>query len=291
MFMKTAFLSTLLGSSLLAQFDPHQLMPIPEIDLITYTSEEMALMEKLKPTLFGGRPIKAGEIPVSVWISNCTATVVGKNSLLTAAHCRATGQSATFTKDNVRYSGRCQTHPQYNNQTLNNDYALCKFSPEISLPSYGDLSSKTLKAGDKIVMQGYGAGSANGILNLGEGMIARAESWRYVTLGALQLGSGDSGGSLLGSMTNFKDGPFYVVGVNSHKSGSASGFNRTDIPVAQNWFLSWATNNKAELCGVNKDCLKKEIPKVCESELFIFNTLTTDLAESKVELDKCIAAN
>jgi hypothetical protein len=138
-----------------------------------------------------------------------------------------------FIHKDTRYTGKCSQHPNYSEgRWLNNDFALCKFSPKAQLPIYGSLKAKTLSLGDTIVMQGYGAGS-KGVLNVGTGPIFRVESWQYLTQGRLQLGGGDSGGALFANMDDLKKGPFIVVGINSRKSRSTSMFNRTDLAVSQ----------------------------------------------------------
>lgn len=264
---------------------PDEMLRLQEINL---TEEEIAFIEAVKPKLFGGRPIKQNELRPSMNIGNCTGTVIGPQAFLTAAHCRDTGSTISFTYERKRYTGRCEQHPQYSQgRWLNNDWALCKFSPAIELPVWGSLEPVQLKKGDKVTMQGYGRGS-NGVLNVGTSAIVRIDSMDYITQDSVYLGGGDSGGALFDLVPDLVNGPFKVVGVNSRGSrGGVSYFNIAALERSQKFFKDWAKRNNVKVCGVNWECGSVD-PDACPVEKDIVKQLEFDLEESKKVLNSCL---
>lgn len=260
-------------------FGAHRLPQVRKAKPISET--EKRINREMSGNLHGGRPIKPGELRPSVYIGNCTATIVGPQTLLTAGHCRRSGQSASFTLDRTRYTGRCVRHPQYSmNGWLNNDFALCKFSPKIDLEVYGSLKPNPMKVGDPVTMQGYGKGS-NGRLNVGETVISRVNYMDLITSGSVRLGGGDSGGALFKRLDDTYKGPFVIVGVNSRGDNfGRSYFNRTSLERSQKFFEDFAKRYSVEICGINSKC---EPPSEddCESERLALEKATQDLMECK----------
>lgn len=253
------------------------------------TEDEERFVKDYDEVLHGGRPIEPGEFIPSVWIGNCTATVVSQNVIITAAHCKANNSTVSFRLLGKQHSGRCQRHPQYNQGgSLNNDFSLCKFSPNVLLDNYGDLSPITSKVGDIITMQGYGKGSG-GKLNWGNGVIARINSQDIITSGRLALGSGDSGGALFSNVKDRKNGPFRIIGINSRGGRGTSLFNITSLPRSQKFFIDWALKNSAEICGVTSDCISMSPPEtnLCHAEKGILKDLENDYFFAKAQKDAC----
>lgn len=276
------FLLGTLGAVALSQ----ELPQMPQA--VEWSEDELKLMAD--PGLFGGRPVKDGELKPSVYIGNCTATVVGPQVLLTAGHCRSTNSTATFTRGQTRYSGRCVRHPQYSQGGwLNNDFALCRFSPAIDLPVYGSLKRQDVAVGDKLIMQGYGAGSG-GRLNVGDAVVGRINFMDIVTNGRVYLGSGDSGGGLFAYTSDMVNGPFVVVGVNSRGDRrNNSYFNRTALDRSQEFFVSYAKAQDVEVCGINWDC-GADVPE-CREEYQTFLYAQSELDDAETALNECRAGN
>lgn len=258
---------------------------------VQFTDAERRRYAEIGPQLYGGRPIRDQELRPSVYIGNCTATIIGPETIITAGHCRSTGSSVSFTYDRVRYSGRCDRHPDYSqNGWLNNDFALCKFSPKIEMPVWGTLEEvEEPGVGDKVVMQGYGRGS-DGVLNVGEAVIQRVNYMDLITQGRVYLGGGDSGGALFKHTTDYVNGPFVIVGINSRGGGNTSLFNRTLLDRSRTWFKAWAAENETEVCGVNTACGEAPDPDACPVEKSIVAWVEADLTSAKGILQACLDA-
>lgn len=205
--------------------------------------------------LIGGRPAKPGELPIGVFISNCTGTLVGPETLLTAAHCRKTGQRIFFRHKAIDYAGTCTRHPRYNDNTVDNDFSLCKFSPKLVSTVYASLAPVAVAVGDKVTMQGYGRNQL-GVLYVGESKVDRINGQDIQTNTKVHLGGGDSGGALFVYAKDLYKGPFIQIGINSRgaTNGNRAYFNRVNLARTQKFFVDWAKANKVGICGINARC-------------------------------------
>ena len=209
--------------------------------------------------VYNGTKVQKGELEEVVYISNCTATVVGPQTVITAAHCRSTGSSVSFTykPTGTTHSGTCTRHPQYTTPSYNNDYVLCKFSPAIkmgnTMASIG--KAETLSVGDSMTLTGFGQPNS-GVHYWGNTKISSIDDMQFITNnGNVYLGPGDSGGPAFYPIKDrTKAEHHWIVGINSRVGGSYSYLNRTDLKRAQDWFLSWAKANNTTICGINLDC-------------------------------------
>lgn len=250
-----------------------------------------------EPMLYGGRPVEAGELPMVMNVGFCTVTVVGPEVVHSAGHCHSTGSKASFTYKSVKYTATCTRHPEYNDNSLFNDFALCKFSPKLDMPIYGSLKAIDLAVGDVVIMNGYGRGSSGGRLHVGKLPIARLNgSQEYWTEGSTVLGGGDSGGPLFKDQPDLKTGAFNVVGVNSRAGGQLSIFNRTGHPNAQAFYKSFAEKNSVEICGVTKDCVgggeeppppPPDVPGHCMEEKRMFDLAVNRMKVFEGHLKNC----
>lgn len=257
---KILTLSLLLNSCALFA-DPYEPMPMPNLtSWRPFTAEELRILED-EPTLHGGRESSPGELPFSVYIGNCTASIIGPHVIMTAGHCRDTRESASFTMNGQRFTGKCIQHPKYSSGSwLNNDFSLCIMEPEIKLQRMASLKPQDMKVGDTIIMQGYGAGSSGSRTNIGKTRIVRSDDVEYTTDDSVKLGGGDSGGALLKDTNDLVNGPFYIVGINSRASvgGKQSYFNRVNLDRSQEFFKDVADDENVEICGINKDCYQED---------------------------------
>ncbi len=261
--------------------------------------------------VYNGTKVKAGELEEVVYISNCTATVVGPETVITAAHCRTTGSSVSFTykPTGTQHSGTCTRHPQYTTPTYNNDYVLCKFSPAIkmgnTMASIG--KGETLKVGDGMTLTGFGQPNS-GIHYWGNTKIASIDDIQFITNNnSVYLGPGDSGGPAFYPIKDrTKAEHHWIVGINSRVGGSNSYLNRTDVKRAQDWFASWAKANNTTICGINVDCdpaldngnnnnnnskQNSDVNSICQSEYKALNTLAKQFSQDVASIGKCLQNN
>jgi hypothetical protein len=249
-------------------------------------------------TLFGGKPVEEGELPMVFNVGFCTVTVVGPQVFHSASHCHSTGSQASFVYKGVRRTGTCTRHPQYNGSTTQNDWALCKFSPAIDEKDFifGSLKATKLAIGDMLILNGYGRGSSNGRLHWGKAPVARITTQEYWTDSSTVLGGGDSGGPLFKDQSSLKTGPFLVVGVNSRAGGRTSIFNYTAHENAQSFYKSYAEKNSVEICGVTKECGEgseppppppPSIPEHCKVEKLMYESMLAKTKKFESYLKNC----
>ena len=123
---------------------------------------------------FAALKIKGYDVPF------CGGSYVGKNIVITAAHCLDVGLKASdlvvqFKKENITDPGieyqvnRILIHPNFNINTLNNDIAIIFLNgkpwqngiKKLLLPTF-DIKKNLYKVGKKCVILGYGYTSENG---------------------------------------------------------------------------------------------------------------------------------
>jgi hypothetical protein len=195
---------------------------------ITY----LAFGGNFEPTLIGGRPALKGEYPEIVYIrsgnSRCSATIVGPEVILTAAHCvpdegsiGPVAEIVDFVIDQVAYSAKCKQAPLYRDKIEDHDMALCKVDKELDVKP-ATVSKKGPKIADRVILTGYGCirpggGEGNdGILRVGYSKVTKlpqgSNHWFY-TQSESALCYGDSGGPSLLALKDPKQ--HFLIGVNS----------------------------------------------------------------------------
>ncbi|WP_426421756.1 trypsin-like serine protease [Bradyrhizobium genosp. A] len=93
----------------------------------------------------------------------CTSTLIGPQTLLTAAHCVGPGQEASIKVEGVPYSGACIHHPDYPTDP-SADYALCRMTQPVPGVPYESINTnpKALKVGMYLRLTGFGCVSISG---------------------------------------------------------------------------------------------------------------------------------
>lgn len=215
----------------------------------------LTITDHFSSLIYDGERAQEGELPEVVWIGNCTATLVAPDVVYTAAHCVYTGKRVDFEHETGNYNATCTEHPDYNNRTVYNDYALCKLdSPVPEGTHMASFDPSGVAEDEKLLVNGYGRPN---LVNLywGEAGVRRIRGQDIVTCGPSNLGSGDSGGSLMRWTDDLTDATVrQVVGTNSRAGGGCSYFNRVSHENFTSWAREYQTDEGVELCGFARDC-------------------------------------
>lgn len=175
--------------------------------------------------LINGQPVDKKKYPaiirIKVGSSGCTAAVIGKRTILTAAHCGNTGATAQFTTVTGKsFSAKLQRAPGYPGKDL--DIALGFTSVDIDVAPLPVRMDRFEKKGMKIQLIGYGCtqpggtGGNDGVLRTGFTKVIAGQGYDLVLEDTANSGAalcyGDSGGPTL---YTGEDGVLVVIGVNS----------------------------------------------------------------------------
>lgn len=236
--------------------------------LALFVTPAFADQEKMitAPALYNGTRSVPGEFLPMGWVGNCTGTAVGRQTIYTAAHCVSTGKIIKFDSrfDGKSYQARCTRHPQYNDRTVINDWALCKLTSG-SLPADMPLATfveVTPAIGEKMLLNGYGAPTV-GTHHWGPAEVTSIRGQDITICNRVSLGGGDSGGALL-KWSDDRSGKsgFQIVGVNSRRQvgGNCSYFNRLSDPQFGSYARSFEKIQGVELCGISAKCTGGSTP-------------------------------
>lgn len=223
----------------------------------------------LTTMIYNGKSAVSGELNEAGWKGNCTATVVAPQVVFTAGHCNSSGTRMTYThrETGEKIGALCKRHPQYSDRTIFNDYAFCKLDHPVKDGSQM-ASFKTDMVptkGFELLMNGYGKPN---LVNLfwGKSLVSRINGQDIITCSAVNLGSGDSGGSLMAYVED-KSGATHrwIVGVNSRGGGGCSYFNAIGAPEFLKFAKQYEIDEAVTLCGVSAACDKPEEPVDCQA--------------------------
>lgn len=190
-----------------------------------------------------------------VYPSGCTGTLVGRRTVITAAHCVDYNyQYGSFCSGNSCMSGSYQKHPNYNNDNYHNDIAVLNLSGDFQaysgiVPSR--IASSAPSTGWTVNIVGYGCT----VWDTSTGYGTKRQGWNTIhdvdglTIqwdddGSARLCQGDSGGPAF-------RGSDCQIGVHSHRQGWTGGYDdvATRVDATAGWVRSAAADSSILSCG------------------------------------------
>lgn len=244
----------------------------------------------LTPLIYQGTKSVEGEFKEVGFLGFCTATAVGPNVIFTAAHCVSNGQRVNWKMrgNQTSYAATCTKHPQYNDDTVFNDYAFCildqKLPADTVFASFN--TTDTPSSGWEFLLNGFGAPNL-GTHYWGKANYDETQGQDIVTCGPANLGGGDSGGAFLKWSTERTNAlTHWIFGTNSRAGGGCSYFNRTSHPNFKPFAEDIAKKANDFICGVTKDCSSPINPNKCveEQDFVTYVKKQLGLAEERLKL-------
>jgi len=240
-----------------------------KIVLITCLFLVFACKGESAERIINGTLVPAGAftevVKIKVGSTGCSASIVGPRVLLTAGHCAKSGSTATFTLGVTDYSAVLTRHPDYPGKDIDVNVGLIdKDLPRAVTPV--TIQKEAIKVGDTIKIFGFGCTQeggtgGDGLLREGNTTVTGFSGYDIVSrlAGGAALCYGDSGGPAYYQIPRATEKGVVItyqqVAINS--KGNIKDTNYTTALAGketQDFLLSWATQNKAEICGINKDC-------------------------------------
>lgn len=193
--------------------------------------------------------------------AGCTATVVGKRVIITAAHCAGNGQTSVFSIKGVQYQCAMSRSPLYPGK--DHDIAVGKCSSDIA----GDIATigGKVEKGKKLTLLGYGCispgggGGNDGTLRIGDATVVSFSGFDAVSTSGAALCYGDSGGPGFLQAETVKLAklgvPVVLATINSKGNIRDTNYTtRLDTAESQSFLKDWATQNAVAICGINVTC-------------------------------------
>lgn len=193
--------------------------------------------------------------------AGCTATEVGSQVILTAAHCVENGLVAKVFIHGQSVQIACDHHPNYPAE-ITADYALCKAEANLPMPSAGfevvETGSRRPAQNESVTLLGYGCLTEGGHdLNFGNLFLGGAritsirDEYGFVqTLGGSAVCFGDSGGGAYYSLNEAGTiRRLFALNANGNIV-QVSYLVPIAAPTFTVWATSWAAVHGVGICGL-----------------------------------------
>lgn len=193
---------------------------------------------------------------------SCTATAVGPQVILTAAHCIEDQQTGTVRIHNSPISVQCFHHPNWATGNSTTDFALCLTESEMTGIQFEVVNTALAypRQNDSVVLLGFGCtqngghDGSFGTLFKGTATVVRTPSGLSVDTvvrGGAAVCFGDSGGAAYFNLVP-SGNRRALVAVNSRGDISRFSFlSTTATPLFVNWATDWSQQHGVQICGLN----------------------------------------
>ena len=214
------------------------------------------------PTLINGIPVHRRDWPEVVWINrSCTATLVGPNCALTAAHCGNNGERGSLELfDGTEIDFTMHHMPQWQDAS-DWDLAVLALDERVDVPFATVGLDHVFRVGQTVLLAGFGCtnpngtGGNDGILRKGPSKIVNASGrtdiysqWPEGNGGALCYG--DSGGPMFASEE--RAGERTIIAINSKGNIRDTNYNmRLDLPEVKTFLEEAADDHGLQIKGLN----------------------------------------
>lgn len=223
-------------------------------DLYTYNEAD--------PQVRGGVPTNPAEFPASFFDAAlvCSATLVGPDVVLTAAHCVDDVPLVRLSTPSGMLTARCEIDPGYDEASgRDRDWALCKLDDNVGHVTRLETiqtDSTFLEGAESVLLSGFGcsdsSGAGIGVFRTGAATILATPpgSNFIVTSDSVALCMGDSGGAAFLSKAESNR---YQVSVNglTDLAGERSYLVRLNSAEFLRFARDWQVRNDAEICGLS----------------------------------------
>nr|WP_201010207.1 trypsin-like serine protease [Rhizobium rhizogenes]QCL09634.1 trypsin family protein [Rhizobium rhizogenes] len=220
----------------------------------------------------GTKPANTGDWPATLYAqvepgSHCTATIVGPQAVLLAAHCVPSKGTFSIVVDQVTFHARCTIAPGWLKDE-SDDYAMCAVDGQ-PFPVPAESISTTIEAvkvGTQLLIAGFGCNdqyqNGSGTFRIGHAPVVRLPNVKdanyvfdknsVVTQGSQSICPGDSGGGAYLETQSATGTHRVIVAVNSRVDLSklTSYLSSMATPDAVGFLNNWMQTNNQKICGL-----------------------------------------
>jgi len=231
----------------------------------------------IQPFSIGGVLADPKKFPATLLFDGrCTATIIGRRSIVTAAHCVGNGATGTVLLDGKNYGAVCAHHPAYSTPsecmkgiqplTCTADIALCKTNVDLAAVGLKyevvQTDRSKLAVDQPMVLLGYGCtttgGAAAGVLYVGNSKLEALSNLKPSVFndyfmkisGPTLVCKGDSGA---GNFDVADPATRSVIGVTARVDATTSFLVQTTDARIINFMKTWSSVNAAPICGVTSN--------------------------------------